>query len=134
MEKNIKSSDKESGQVVMFVIFVVLFLVLFVSLFISNTLTKQSKIAIAAANSVQAYYIADSGAENALYQISKLPDEMELDSSMDLDTSTDLLFTFYGTDVDSDAGISDLASAGGQDKIDIIGTYKKTSRAIQLFW
>jgi hypothetical protein len=129
MKKNIKNQRRESGQVIMFVIFVVLFIVLFVSLFISSTLNKQSKIAIAAANSVQAYYIADSGAENVLYEISQMADGETLSEGV---FAIDPLFTAYGGT--SSANVSDTVDTGTQDKIDIIGTYKNTSRAIQLFW
>jgi hypothetical protein len=131
MKNNIQYLKGDSGQVVMFVIFVVLFLVLFVSLFISNTLTKQSKIAIAAANSVQAYYIADSGAENVLYKISQMAEGDTLSKgAFDIDP----LFTAYGGT--SSAEVTELASdsATAKDRIDIIGTYQRTSRAIQLFW
>lgn len=127
---NIKYEDRESGQVIMFVIFVVLFLVLFVSLFISNTLTKQSKIAIAAANSVQAYYVADSGAEKVLYDISNLPEGTELSTS----TTFELSPLFNASGGSANASVSETVDTGTQDKIDIIGTYRNTSRAIQLFW
>ncbi len=130
MKKNMKISKEQSGQVIMFVLFVVLFIVLFVSLFISNTLNKQSKVAIAAANSVQAYYIADSGAENVLYKISQMAAGETLSEGP---FYIDPLFAAYGGT--SSAHVSDTVSTGAQDEIDIIGTYKNsTSRAIQLFW
>ncbi|MDD3006895.1 MAG: hypothetical protein PHX30_04960 [Candidatus Pacebacteria bacterium] len=124
-----KLLKKDSGQVIMFIIFVVLFLVLFVSLYISRSLLKQTKASVGAVSSVQSYYIADSGTENVLYYLSGL-DPAEPQPTAGTSIVLDNLFVAengIATAVVSDASPTTL-------KIDIIGTYKNTSRAIQLFW
>lgn len=116
---------KESGEIVLFVMFVVLFLVMFVSLFLSKILTRQSKTSSSTLNSVQAYYIADTGAENVLYILSQtttLPPEGE---SVDIDSNL-----FPGSSCSAVVATSNPTTL----KINIIGTYKYTSRAIELFW
>lgn len=123
-KKNIYKK-KESGEIILFVMFVVLFLVMFVSLFLSKLLTRQAKTSSSTLNSVQAYYIADTGAENTLYVLSQtttLPPEGE-----SVGIATNL---FPGHSCSAVVAISNPTTL----KINIIGTYKYTSRAIELFW
>lgn len=127
MTTNTKLLKKDSGQVIMFIIFVVLFLVLFVSLFLSRSLLKQTKASIGAVSSVQSYYIADSGTENILYYLSGLdPSDQPSVGPIAIDN----LFGAQGGT--SSAYVSDVSATVL--KIDIVGTYKNTSRTIQLFW
>lgn len=121
-----KLSRKDSGQVIMFVIFVILFLVLFVSLFISKNLIRQTKISSSVVDSVQAYYIADTGTENVLYYLYKNKDYSP--NVGDTVPISDDLFTSI------EGAVGATVSAKDEDKttIDVLGTYKDTSRAIQL--
>lgn len=129
MKIKTKLLKKDSGQVIMFIIFVVLFLVLFVSLFISKSLMKQSKASVSVVNSVQAYYIADTGTENVLYYLAENAEEtLTQGEEIPLDNPFVSLGGDYAAYASEITGISTLK------KIDIVGTYKSTSRAIQLFW
>jgi hypothetical protein len=129
MKIKTKFLKKDSGQVIMFVIFVVLFLVLFVSLFISRSLMKQSKASLSVANSVQAYYIADTGTENTLYYLNEHAEKTFFKGE---EIPLDNLFGSMGGDCAAYA--SEVTGVDILAKIDIVGTYKSTSRAIQLFW
>lgn len=137
MEKKTSNKSGQEGEIILFVVFVVLFLVLFVSLFLARTLARQSKTSSNVVNSIQAYYIADTEAENILYFLSNtsaenaetlLQPDVDLTGYLDLncfDGNTTCAKN-YSAKV-SDPGSSTL-------KIDIIGTQDRTSRAIQLFW
>ena len=129
MKIKTKLPKRDSGQVIMFIIFVVLFLVLFVSLFISKSLMKQSKASVSVVNSVQAYYVADTGTENVLYYLSSLT---ATDPQPTAGIALDNLFGAQGGT--ATAYVSEITGASTLKRIDIVGTYKSTSRAIQLFW
>jgi hypothetical protein len=121
--KTVKKKRKgQSGEIAMFVVFILLFMMLFISLFVTQTLLKQTKAAINVASSVQAFYIANSGAEYALYHIMR-------DCPTGDDPNTCVAgFTFPGGDCTISVPDPDLS-------IYITGTYRgQTSRAIQLSW
>jgi len=121
---------KDSGQVIMFILFVVLFLVLFVSLFISKNLLRQAKVSSSVVSSVQAYYIADTGTENALFYLSENEEYSPgVGSSVPINGN---LFTPLGGTVRTKVSAKD--EGANTLTIDVLGTYKNTSRAIQLFW
>lgn len=112
----------ESGQIILFVLFVVLFMMLFVSLFVSRTLLKQTKTADNIASSVQAYYIADSGSEYALYRFKyNCPTGSELASCIGQ-------YYAFGPETCN-------MMFGTSSRMYITGTYRgQTSRAIELSW
>lgn len=123
-----KRSNGESGQVILFIIFVVLFLVLFVGLFISRSLAKHAKVSNGVVNSIQSYYAADTGSENVLHYLATKDPSVELNYG-DVITLDNQHSSIGGSSM---AVVSQ--SDGTTLKIDIVGTYKNTSRAIQLYW
>lgn len=120
---------KQSGQILMFVIFVVLFLMLFVGLFISKILARQAKTADNIISSVQAFYMADTGSEYALYAFQGCSELYKLPECItDGKPATGTLVP------DGDFSIIYI-DVPASPKIDITGTYKgQTSRAIELSW
>lgn len=126
MKTKTKKLRKDSGQVILFIVFLVLFMILFVSLFVSNSLSRHTKVSSGVVNSVQAYYIADAQTENALYKAKADPTILDAEGRIYID---DLATSQGGTYmvVVSEVSATDL-------RVDIIGTYRNTSRAIQLFW
>lgn len=126
MKTKTKKLRKDSGQVILFIIFLVLFMILFVSLFVSNSLARHTKVSSGVVNSVQAYYIADAQTENALYKAKADPTILETAGPLYLDN---LAASQGGTYV---AVVSEVSPTDL--RVDVIGTYKNTSRAIQLFW
>ncbi|MDD3190434.1 MAG: pilus assembly PilX N-terminal domain-containing protein [Candidatus Pacebacteria bacterium] len=122
---NLKKNDKNSGEIILFVVFVILFFMLFIGLFLSKMILRQTRVANNVANSVQAYYIADTGAEVTLYSIRN-----ELSSGA---------FTYGNTiaNVEISGGkyIATVTSTSLDDlSIEVIGIYNQTSRAIELSW
>lgn len=137
MEKKTETKSGEAGEIILFVIFVVLFLVLFVSLFLSRTLARQSKTSTNVVNSIQAYFVADTGAENVLYFLTNTSSE---DADDLLQPGNDLtgyldVNCFDGNPTCAQSYTAKVSDPGsGNLKIDIIGTQDRTSRAIQLYW
>ena len=129
MKNILKSNKKESGEIVLFVIFVILFFMLFIGLFLSKMILRQIKTANNVANSVQAYYIADSGTEMTLYRVRKDTTLPELVSGMDL-TYTENPFYYMGGEYV--AKITSIESSTL--KIEVLGVCRQTSRAIELSW
>jgi hypothetical protein len=119
---------RDSGQVMLFIVFVILFLVMFVSLYISRSLARHAKVSNGVVSSVQAYYVADSSSEDVLYQLS------DPAFDVDLTTSTPITLDNYFNPQGGNA-LAFVSEEGPSTlKVDVIGTYKNTSRAIQLFW
>jgi len=128
MNKKTKASGKESGQIILFIVFVILFMVMFVSLYISKSLARHSKVSNGVINSVQAYYVADTGSENVLYYLSTMPPAATLNEGDTI--PLDNALAPYGGSTMAVVSEADATTM----KIDIVGTYENTSRAIQLFW
>lgn len=124
--------DNQSGEIIIFVVFIILFMVMFVGLFISKLLIWQTNVSINAAHSVQAYYIADSGAEAVMYHLANSdPDDLSLEVGQTFTMPNSPDFDFE--DDACQATITSSASSGLG--IKIIGNYKGvTSRAIELNW
>lgn len=122
----------ESGEILLFVIFVVLFMIMFVSLFLSRTLLRQSKTASNIYNSIQAYYIADTGAESALYLVKT--------ANLTLNANDNITGNVEAINSDLPAAGDSWSIKVSPDtndsvfRINIIGTHNLTSRAIQLSW
>jgi hypothetical protein len=125
-----EKDKQQSGEILMFVIFIIIFLMLFVSLFLSKTLVKQAKTANNVANTLQAYYLADTGAEYSLYQFKNV---CSSSGSADIQLPRcieDNVPAFVGT-----GGQCDIAYDTSTGMISVAGIYKgQTSRAIQLTW
>lgn len=120
MKKN--TDKKQSGEIIIFVVFVILFMMLFVTLFISRTLLKQAKASDNIVSSVQAFYIADSGAEYSLY--------MYKNFCTTPGSLPGCIGSFSFTNGTCQIVVDPVTS-----KMDITGTYKgQTSRAIELIW
>lgn len=131
MKNILKSNKKESGEIVLFVIFIILFFMLFIGLFLSKMILRQIKTANNIVNSVQAYYVADSGAEATSYRV-------RTDTSLILVEGEQLTYPSsenpFGYMTDR-YYISEIASTESSSlKIEIMGVYKQTSRAIELSW
>lgn len=96
MNKKTKVSNKNSGQIILFIVFVILFMVMFVSLYISKSLARHSKVSTGVVNSVQAYYVADTGSENVLYYLATMPATTTLNQG-DAITLDNVLNPYGGT-------------------------------------
>jgi hypothetical protein len=121
-----KGKDKrQAGEILMFVIFIIIFLMLFVSLFLSRTLARQSKATNNVVSTLQAYYLADTGAEYSLYRFRNVCDS---------GNQPPLCITNNQPTFVPD-GICDITYDSSTSKISITGTYRgQTSRAIELTW
>lgn len=128
MEAN--GDKKQSGQIILFVIFIIIFLMLFVTLFLTKTLAKQSKSSNNIVNSVQAFYVADSGSEYALYRFTNVCSSTNPPSA---EGEGGCIGRF--SLLDGSGGECTIQYDEVTRKMSITGDYKdQTSRAIELTW
>jgi len=122
---SLEKNKKNSGEIILFVVFIILFFMLFIGLFLSKMILRQTKVANNVANSVQAYYIADTGAEVTLYRIRN-----ELSS-----TAFTRNNEIANVEIGGGRYIATVTSSSGSAlRIEVIGIYNRTSRAIELYW
>ena len=65
--KNLVIKKDQKGQAALLIVLIVMGMLLFVGLALTNMTAKQTKITRDSLQSVQAYYLADAGAERLLY-------------------------------------------------------------------
>lgn len=128
IKKNIKN---QNGQAALFIVFVIMFLLLFVGLFLADIALKQIKITRNIYQSVQAYYLADTGTEILLYkirstgEINPVSDSSPLISNQGVDLNGNSIDDgFFKVTREKDSPL----------ELRIIGTYKDTARTVQLSW
>ena len=121
----IKNVNNQKGQVALFITMTIMFLLLFVGLFLTNELLKQIKSTSEKLHSIQAYYLADTGAEYVSYKLIRGGLDISGYSNGD-EIFSDNLFdgTYKVILIGSDPNVS----------INATGNYKKTNRSIELKW
>ena len=129
--KIIKIIKNKNGQVVLLIVFTVMFFLLFVGLFLANMTLKQTKITRNIYQSVQAYYLADTGAEILLYKIKGT-------NEIDAVVGPSPLIPNQGIDLDGDGDLDGFFEATRETdsplELRIIGTYRDTARTVELSW
>jgi|GEM_PF-1391897 len=133
--KNLITIKKnQRGQAALLIVLTTMFLLLFVSLALTNMTAKQTRITNNTLQSVQAYYLADAGAERLLYLIKgtgaidpvlfPVGDELlNEDIDFDNDGSADGSFKAIKTN-NSPLGM----------KITGYSKFKNAARAVELSW
>lgn len=143
MKKIFKNIKADRGEIVLFVVFVILFFMLFIGLFISQMILREIRMANNTADSVQSYYAADSGTEIVLYRIQKQTAPPFLSGTYPQyvgDANNPIYpgdndYSIGGTDEGRDFGVTIKQDPSTSRLIiDVLGTYKQTSRAIELSW
>ena len=126
-----KIIKNQNGQVALLIVFTVMFFLLFVGLFLANMTVKQTKITRNVYQSVQAYYLADTGAEILLY---KVKGTGEINAILDFSP----LIPNQGIDFDGDGNDDGFFEASRENdsplRLRIIGTYRDTARTVELSW
>ncbi|MEA1937421.1 MAG: hypothetical protein U9N04_04935 [Patescibacteria group bacterium] len=132
----IKKNQK--GQAALLIVLIVMGLLLFVSLVLTNMIAKRTKTTNDALQSVQAYYLADSGTEQLLYLCKALP-EGHSDEVKPASGSSDLIPSGPGKQgIDFDGGGVDGYFKAVREQsapllvLKITGYYKNTARAVRL--
>lgn len=134
--KILKIMKNQDGQIAFFVVFIIMSLLLFISLFLTNMTIKQTRITRNTLNSVQAYYLADMGAERVLWglratggdkDVSAFPNEGDGVHSQNISILT-------GTATPAGSYQAIRIAPLGNLNIKISGEYQETSRAIELSW
>lgn len=121
----IKNVNDQEGQVALFITMTIMFLLLFVGLFLTNELLKQIKSTSDKSHSIQAYYLADTGAEYASYKLIRGGLDIGGYSNGDEILSGNLFDGTYKVIlIGSDPNVS----------INATGNYRKTNRNIELKW
>ena len=135
--KILKIMKDQDGQIAFFIVFIIISLLLFISLFLTNMTIKQTKITRNTLNSVQAYYLADMGAERVLWGLRATGGDLDVIS--DFPNTGDSVHSQIITNL---TGAATSAGSYGAIRIDPAGTlnikisgeYQETSRAIELSW
>ncbi len=112
----------QNGQVSLFIVTVMMFLLLFVGLFLANTTIKQIKITRNIYKSIQAYYLADAGAERVLYEIKV--------NAMDPSVAGPVLLN----ETIGDGSYKVEVINNSPLKIKSTGVYQEIARAVELTW
>jgi len=121
-DKNSNNISSQNGQVALFIVFVLMSLLLFVGLFLTNETIKQTKTTRSVYDSVQAYYLADAGAERVLYEFKAGTLNPSVDGPV-------LLNETVGDGSYKVEVVSNLPL-----KIKSTGVYKEVARAVELSW
>lgn len=114
--------NNQDGQVSLFIVIVVMFLLLFVGLFLANISIKQTKVTNNIYKSVQAYYLADAGAERVLYEIKVNALDPNVFGPVLLDEN--IGDGSYKVKIINDSPL----------KIKSTGVYQEIARAVELSW
>lgn len=128
LKSNLRRTEKENGQIILFVLFVVLLMFMFVALFISQIINTQVKIANNSSNSMQAYYYSDACTENVIYLVynGMWSSRVRPDDTLQLDV--------YTNPSEVSNCVATVNTDGGL-KFTIVGKEKNiSSRAVQLTW
>jgi len=122
--KNLIIKKNEKGQATLLIVLIVMGMLLFVGLALTNMTAKQTKITGDSLQSVQAYYLADTGAERLLY-LTKTTGMINPSDYAEDDT----LFTAVIPNLGKTEAvkISDSPLA-----IKVTGYYRNTARAVEL--
>lgn len=114
----------EKGQTALLIVLIVMGLLLFVGLSLTNMTAKQTKTTRDSLQSVQAYYLADTGAERLLYLTKTIGTINPGDCS-----EGEILFTsnIPGLGITEAVKISDSPLG-----IKVTGYYRNTARAVEL--
>ena len=132
MKFKIKNNIKnQKGQAALLIVLIIMLLLSFVSLTLANMVFKQTKITRNVYQSVQAYYLADTGTERLLY---KTRNTKEITPSSD----SSPLIPNQGVDFDGDGHDDGFFKATREAdsplELKIVGTYRNTARAVELSW
>jgi len=134
--KILKIMKNQDGQIAFFIVFVIMSLLLFISLFLTNMTIKQTKITRNTLDSVQAYYLADMGAERVLWGLRAAGGDLDVS---DFPNLNDGIYSQTITNLKGAAAPAGFYQAiriapAGTLNIKISGEYQETSRAIELSW
>jgi Tfp pilus assembly protein PilX len=123
---SIKTLQNQDGQIALFIVFVIMTLLLFIALFLTNAVIKQTRVTRNNLDSIQAYYLADMGAERALYEIknSSINPTDYVEGDNILTSNVPNLGSYTITKKHDSSPVSIKAS----------GVFRETSRAIELSW
>jgi hypothetical protein len=134
--KILKIMKDQGGQIAFFVVFIIMSLLLFISLFLTNMTIKQTKITRNTLNSVQAYYLADMGAERVLWGLRATGGDLSVSNFLSEGDSVHSQNINNLTGVTTPSGSYQAIRIApiGNLNIKISGEYQETSRAIELSW
>lgn len=134
--KILKNTQNQKGQAALFIVFVIMSLLLFIGLFLTNMTIKQIKITRNTLYSIQAYYLADMGAERVLWGL------RSVGGDKDVSTFPNINDNIHSQNINNLTGI---ATSNGSYRairispietlnIKVSGEYRETSRAVELSW
>ena len=126
----------QNGQIALFIVFVIMSLLLFISLFLTNMTIKQTKITRNTLNSVQAYYLADMGAERVLWGLRATGGDLDVSDFPNVGDSVynQIITDLTGTATPTGSYQAIRIDPPGTLNIKISGEYQETSRAVELSW
>ncbi|MCK4591819.1 hypothetical protein KAT63_00055 [Candidatus Parcubacteria bacterium] len=133
--KILKIIKDQNGQIAFLIVFIIMSLLLFISLFLTNMTMKQTKITRNTLNSVQAYYLADMGAERVLCGIKKPLGDVNKINISDFNIDDEIIRQDNIIEANSYyKAIKVNPIAPSTLNIKISGKFRETMRAIELSW
>lgn len=127
-----KTLQNQEGQIALFIVFVIMTLLLFIALFLTNAVIKQTRVTRNNLDSIQAYYLADMGAERALYGITRQVTDDNKIILTDFSAPDDVILTYNIPNFGDFTVIKTNDSSPVSIKAS--GVFRETSRAIELSW
>ena len=122
--RNITIKKNQKGQAALLIVLIIMGLLLFVGLVLTNMTAKQTKTTRDSLQSVQAYYLADAGAERLLY-LTKVTGT--IDPGPPAEGAELFKVTIFSAD-----DIIAIKTSSSPLKIKITGYFKNTARAVEL--
>jgi Tfp pilus assembly protein PilX len=131
-----KTLQNQEGQIALFIVFVIMTLLLFIALFLTNSVIKQTRVTRNNIDSIQAYYLADMGAERVLWGLAATGGDLNINNFLNENENVHNQFinNLTGPSTPSGSYQAIRTLPLGTLNIKISGVYKETSRAIELSW
>jgi len=127
-----KTFQNQEGQIALFIVFVIMALLLFIALFLTNMVIKQTRVTRNNLDSIQAYYLADMGAERALYGITRPVLDPEKIKLVEYFQPAGVILVYNIPSLGSFTVIK--TSDSSPVSIKASGVFRETSRAVELSW
>ena len=130
MKRNLIIIKKnQKGQAALLIVLIIMGLLLFVGLVLTNMTAKQTKTTRDSLQSVQAYYLADAGAERLLYLTKASGATMD---PGEYEAGNPLKETFFNESIPGIGSMVAIKTSDSPLRVKVTGYFKNTARAVEL--
>ena len=124
--KSVTIKKNQKGQAALLIVLITMTLLLFVGLVLTNMTAKRVKTTRETSQSVQAYYLADAGAERLLYLV-KAKGIIDPGDYSEEDE-------FFSETIPNIGTVTAIKTNDSPLGAKVIGKFKNTARAVELSW